>query len=216
MTFRPNLPSVLVVALLVAIGAAAPAAAQPQVFTARISNANSGSGTDPDFLMGTIPALAGQSIRVIRVGLAGDAEIQSGPQAFQLVGGGLDFTWGAGQSNPPQVPLDHVLSPTVAEVGSPVGGRGFTYSADLNLTGISGQSMQVRWRGTSDWDGLFAWGTDSEGTSFDDSAAPSSARAWVLYEYTAAAVPTSSPISTTLLVGLIALAGLLVLGRARL
>ena len=103
---------------MAALGAAAPAAAQQQVFTAMVSSLISGGGIDPDYLVGTIPGSAGRPIRIIRVGLAGDATDQSGPHAFQAVGAGLDFTWGAGQvSQSPLVPLDYDLAPTVVQVG---------------------------------------------------------------------------------------------------
>jgi hypothetical protein len=206
------------VALLAAV-AAAPATAVPLVLAPAVSSDDSASGSDPDLLIATIPALPGQSIRIIRVGIGGDAEASSGPQAFQILGAGLNFTWGAGQPNPPQVPLDYTLAPTVAQGGSPSNGRGFTYSADLNQTGAAGQSIQVRWRGTSDWDGNFTWGTDSQGNVFDDSGVEvcCSARAWVLYEIVgqAVAVPTQSETALAVLVGMIALAGLCTLGRRR-
>lgn len=203
---------------MAALGAAAPAAAQQQVFTAMVSSLISGGGIDPDYLVGTIPGSAGRPIRIIRVGLAGDATDESGPHAFQAVGAGLDFTWGAGQvSQSPLVPLDYDLAPTVVQVGSPSSGRGFTYSGDINQTGANGQSVQIRWRGTRDWDGLYAWGTDSRGTAFDDSGTSASARVWVLYEYLgeAAAVPTQGDAALALLALLVALAGVVALSRRR-
>jgi hypothetical protein len=201
-----------------ALGLAAPAAAQQQVFSAMVSSGISGGGLDPDYLVGTIPGSAGRQIRIIRVGLAGDATDQSGPHAFQAVGAGLDFTWGAGQvSLEPLVPLDYDLAPTVLQIGSPEPGRGFTYSGDINQTGASGQPVQIRWRGTRDWDGLYAWGTDSRGTAFDDSATTSSARVWVLYEYLGepTAVPTQGDAALALLALLVALAGVVALNRRR-
>lgn len=206
------------VALLAAM-AAAPAAAVPLVVAPAVSVNDSDSDVDPNLLLATIPALPGQSIRIIRVGIGGDAEANSGPQAFQIVGAGLNFTWGAGQALSPQVPLDYTLAPTVVQGGSPSNGRGFTYSPDLNQVGAAGQPVQIRWRGTSDWDTNFTWGTDSQGIVFDDSGVDvcCSARAWVLYEIVgqATAVPTQSETALAALVGMMALAGLYALGRRR-
>ena len=45
-----------------------------------------------------VTGIAGKKIVVTKIGICGDSDSGSGPNRFRLTGGGLDFSWEAGQS----------------------------------------------------------------------------------------------------------------------
>ncbi len=126
--------------------------------------------------IGTIAAKAGATIVIDKLGICGDADASSGPVRYHAFGGGLDFTWAAGQNNNPG--STHFLPPTQSTGGQ---GRGFTY-ADVNYKAQVGQSVSVEYEFTNDGDGLHCTGTDVEGNSYNDSKS-SSSRGWVRWHY---------------------------------
>ncbi|HVL40365.1 MAG TPA: hypothetical protein VM328_13330 [Fimbriimonadaceae bacterium] len=140
-------------------------------------------------LLGSIDGQADHRIHILAIGIGGDANISSGNQIFKAVGGGLDFSWTAGQNRfgAPFTPT-YTLQPTPL-TQAPFG-FGFTYLG-VDLWADEGASLEVRWLGTADWDGCYTYGVDLKGTLFNDSAIPNSARGWILYELvrTPAAVP---------------------------
>ncbi len=146
-----------------------------------VSNITSGvwsevapSSKNPTILLGTIPGKPGKKIKVVKLGICGDSRNSSGSNRFKISGGGLGFSWYAGQNNPGGT---YKLSPTTSKNGS---GYGFTYKT-VNHIGQAGASLAVHWDYHYDWDGLYCHDTDSEGNSYKDT--PSSVRAWVKYEY---------------------------------
>lgn len=139
-----------------------------------------------DILTETLAGVADKQIRVLRVGIGGDADAASGPIGYRAIGGGLDFTWAAGQAISGPAPT-YALDPTTpTNAGS---GRGFTYSGELSLLLEVGQALSIYSDYRLDGDGRYAFGTDLLGNSYDDSGSPSSHRPWVLYEYVDARVP---------------------------
>ncbi len=151
-----------------------------------------------------IPGEAGAGIRIVRLGIGGDADVSSGDMGFRLVGGGLDFTWTAGQTATPAT-YDLGFTP-LATSGDLAFARGFAYSAELDLLALEGASLQVSWIHSMDFDGKYTRATDVLGNTFDDAAFNSSARPWIQFEYVSA-IP--EPQSYALL-----LAGLGLLGFA--
>lgn len=192
-------PAVLALALC------AGAAAQPLVFTAAVTSVD-GTGFDKHKLLGTIEGRAGYQVSILRIGVGGDADANSGKQAFQAVGGGMDFVWAAGQEVNPSFGMDYVLNPTWQTTGN---GRSLSY---LSIAGeqmaSAGASVDIVWRGTADWDGWYTLDTDPLGNVIDDSQLRASARGWVEYEYT----PVPEP---TVLVALAASCGALAARRRR-
>lgn len=91
----------------------------------------------------------GQSLRIVKVGIGGDADATSGDISFRLSGGGLDFTWTAGQE---AYAATYDLGATPALAGS---ARGFTYSNDLNMLALDGASLTLTWDHRFDWDGRY-------------------------------------------------------------
>ena len=159
---------------LLAVLTAGPAEAAPIAFTALVSSANS-----RPFLAGTIPGVAGQSIEISFLGMGGDADAGSGDSLFRALGGGLDFTWVAGQQT---TAATHRLAPTPIVVGPTTSARGFSF-LPVNYLAAPGASVDVIWLLHNDFDGRYTFGTDLLGISFDDSATPSSVRPWLQYEY---------------------------------
>lgn len=168
-----------VLGLMILLGLATVSGAE--LLTGVVRSIDGGAGFDKNLLVGVIPGRANMQVRIMRLGIGGDADQSSGKQAFQAIGAGLSFTWGAGQEVNPPFPLDYVLSPTT-QTGSP-NGRSLSYSSPLDLRGMAGQSISIKWRGTADWDGRFTQDTDILGNAFDDAPYYSSARAWVQYDY---------------------------------
>jgi hypothetical protein len=182
---------------VLAVLTAGPAEAAPIAFTALLSPANS----PRPFAAGTIPGVAGQSIEISFLGIGGDADAGSGDSLFRALGGGLDFTWVAGQGT---TAATHRLSPTAIVVGPTTSARGFSF-LPVNYLAAPGASVDVIWLLHNDFDGRYAFGTDLLGTSFNDSAIPSSVRPWLQYEYVQDAPvpePTSIVLVTSGLVGL--------------
>ncbi|MFY9235123.1 MAG: PEP-CTERM sorting domain-containing protein [Fimbriimonadaceae bacterium] len=161
---------------------------QALVFSAPVRSTD-GVGFDEQLLLGTIEGRANERISILRIAIGGDADANSGKQAFQAVGGGIDFVWAAGQQVNPPFSLDYVLDPTVQTTGD---GRTLSH---LGIAGeqiaAAGASVDIIWRGTADWDGRWTLDTDPLGSLIDDSALRASARAWVQYEYEPVPEPAS-------------------------
>lgn len=123
---------------------------------------------------------AGDQIHISRIGMAGDSRASSGDNRFRLVSGsgGTDFTWVAGQQS---TPADYRLAPT-PEPGTVSGSStGFTYAV-VDYTLNADEIFTVSWDHHFDYDGRFAGATDILGNAFNDSAFPSSIRAWVQFD----------------------------------
>ena len=132
---------------------------------------------NPVVTLGTIPAKAGRKIRILKVAICGDSDSGSGPNRFKLTGGGLNFTWYCGQSNPGGT---HQLTPTPPTAGS---GRGFSY-ADVkgsNYLSAVGATLTVQWDYHNDWDGRYCDAKSEDGKAYKDPG--SSVRVWVAYQY---------------------------------
>ena len=142
--------------------------------TTAVFSAVGTSAALPTKLMGTIPGKPGQKIVIKKLGICGDSAPGSGSNRFKVSGGGLNFSWYAGQNSPGGT---HKLAPTQPIPG---GGHGFTYKA-VTYTAQVGASLQIHWDYHYDWDGLYCNTTDSEGNAYKDP--PSSVRVWVFYEY---------------------------------
>src|SRR5688572_5445392 len=71
-----------------------------------------GVGCNHNLLLGTLEGKSNFKINILKIGIGGDADNASGKQAFAMQGGGLDFTWGAGQEQNPPFALTYVLNPT--------------------------------------------------------------------------------------------------------
>lgn len=127
-------------------------------------------------ILATIPAVPGQRIHIIEVGIGGDADFGSGPTQFTLLGGGIDFSWAAGQAV--VVSADLQLPTTPVGAGS---ARGFSI-ATVDLTANVGEAVSLQWDFHNDFDGRFTVGTDTEGNTYDDSLISSSVRPYVRYE----------------------------------
>lgn len=132
------------------------------------------SSQSPTVTMGSIPAISGKKIRIHKLGICGDSRNTSGANQFRLSGGGLNFTWHAGQNNPGST---HTLQPTPVKGAS----YGFTYQA-VNYLANAGQSLTLQWTYHNDWDSLRCTDTHELGNVYNDPTA-SSVRAWVLYSY---------------------------------
>ncbi|MEY3014369.1 MAG: hypothetical protein RIT45_3104 [Pseudomonadota bacterium] len=132
------------------------------------------SSQNPTVTMGTIAAISGKKIRIHRIAICGDSAPASGSNQFRLSGGGLNFTWHAGQNNPGST---HTLSPTPNKGAS----HGFTY-ANVNYLSSAGASLTLQWTYHNDWDGYRCTDTDDQGNVYNDPSG-SSVRAWVLYSY---------------------------------
>jgi len=146
------------------------------VLTGTANNGQFGYEGDPPFTIGTIPGKPGMKIVISKVGLCGDADCSAGPKRFVAVGGGLNFSWAAGQN---QCDATHWLGCTQPTQGN---GRGFVY-ADVVQTAAVGQSVDVKIDLNKDWDGHYCHDTDTEGNAYDDSGNNVSVRGWVLYHY---------------------------------
>ena len=142
----------------------------PQVWTAVVTGG-------PTQNMGSIQGFPGLQVVISKLGICGDSDPNSGPNTFQASGGGVNFTWAAGSSNPGST---HFLG-ACPNVGA---SKGFVYQT-VNYTAAAGQSVNLSWTQHSDWDGHRCTATDSEGNAYNDPAS-SSLRAWVLYTYQAA------------------------------
>lgn len=132
-----------------------------------------GSGS-PSKVIGTIPAIPGKKIRITKVGICGDSSANSGPNRFDVAGGGVNFSFSAGQNK--NGGATHWLSPTPKQGAS----HGFTY-ASVSYTTAVGAAMTVTWAYQYDWDGYRCTGADEDGKSYSDPT--SSVRGWVKYEY---------------------------------
>lgn len=170
-----------------------------EVFTKMVSTRD-GTGYDKNLLLGALAGRSNMRINIVRIGIGGDADANSGKQVFQAIGGGLDFVWAAGQDVNPPFDMDYVLAPTTLTQGY---GRSLSL---LSITGqqlaMPGQSVDVVWRGTADWDGWYTYDTDPFGTILDDQRYRGSARAWMQYQY----LPVPEPAALACLaVGLVTL-----------
>jgi hypothetical protein len=164
-----------------------------------------GSGFNHNLLLGTIQGQAGYRIKIDRIGIGGDADAASGKQAFRAIGGGLNFVFAAGQNQNPPFAMDYVLAPTSQTSGAH--GRSLSLMWLNDVLAQPGESVELRWLGTADWDGHYTVDTDPMGTNIDDSRLLASARAWVQYSY----VPVPEPCG----IGAV-IVGLSVIGRRRL
>jgi hypothetical protein len=151
----------------------------PKVFTQVIHNGAYGGYNQEVLKLGTIPALAGLKIKITRVGLCGDADASSGPKRFAIQGGGLDFSWAAGQTT---CTATHWLGYTTPTQDP---NRGFVY-ATVSYTAQVNQPLDLYITNNQDWDGHHCQDTDAYGTSFNDSGVGGSCcsvRGWVEYQY---------------------------------
>jgi hypothetical protein len=124
---------------------------------------------------GTINGLPGRSIKILKIGICGDSDSGSGANVIQVTGGGLNFTWEAGQNAQNST---YVLDPTpTTGSGSE---RGFSYQT-VNHVANEGQTITIKWTYHYDWDGRFCSASDTEGNSYNDPAY--SIRSWILYTY---------------------------------
>ena len=164
--------------------------AAPIVFTDVVSSADPRPG-----LVGTIAGMPGQSVQISFIGIGGDADAGSGDTVFQALGGGLNFTWAAGQMT---TPATHRLSPTPPAVGAPTtSGRGFSF-LPVSYVAAPGASVDIHWLSHFDFDGRYTFGTDLLGNSYNDSAIISSVRPWLQYEYVADVSAIPEPMSIVL------------------
>jgi hypothetical protein len=146
-----------------------------QVFSAVVNNSQYGySGST---LMGSIPAMAGKRIAIQKVGICGDADADSGPKGFHATGGGVDFTWAAGQN---QIGVTHWLGHCPKTGSDPQ--NGFVY-ADVAHQGSPGGEVNIYINHNDDWDGNYCQDTDTKGNAYNDSGNNVSVRVWVLYTY---------------------------------
>jgi len=130
----------------------------------------------PGQAVGTIPGMPGRRIRILKLGICGDADQTSGQQSFRAQDGqGKTFTWGAGQNDCASV--TYRLDPTPNTGGS---GRGFTYK-DVNELGAMGAGFEVIYHMQCDGDGLYCAAMDEDGVMYMDQG--TSARAWIKYQY---------------------------------
>ncbi len=129
-------------------------------------------------LMGTLKAYTGKRIRVIKVGICGDSDTNSGPNRYVAADTGtMNFSWAAGQ-----VAVTMPGTTTYRLTPTPVAGtsRGFTYQVVSHLAG-TGNAVTLSWNFHADFDGLFCSAPDEDGTAYADT--PSSVRMWVKYQY---------------------------------
>ncbi|MFT6158298.1 MAG: hypothetical protein ACJAZO_002470 [Myxococcota bacterium] len=128
------------------------------------------------FPMGSIPGIAGKLIEITRVGICGDSDASSGDNRYRAFGGGIDFTWVAGQQS---TAATHRLAPT-PDINSTY--NGFTGANVSHRTTVPGASVSIEWDYHSDYDGGGACSfTDEFGTTFNDSGL--GIRTWVKYAY---------------------------------
>jgi hypothetical protein len=127
--------------------------------------------TDPVQTLGTIPAKPGKSIKILRLGICGDSDTQSGPNQFQAAGGGLNFTWECGQQD----------YGSTYDLNAPGGQNSFTYQ-DVVHKALPGETVTIKYTYHYDWDSGGCNATDSEGNVYADGSGYS-VRAWVLYTY---------------------------------
>lgn len=126
--------------------------------------------------LSSISGLTGSSIKITRIGIGGDSDATSGDNTFRLFGGGLDFTWTAGQEN---------FSATYDLGATPLSGtsRGFAYSPVLSLLANDGASLNIQWTHHTDFDLLYTDATDVLGNVFNDIDSLASIRPWIQFEY---------------------------------
>lgn len=158
------------------------AEAAPLLFTKRVGN---GAANDVvstvsgslNLLTGTIAGISGYSIVITKIGIGGDSRADSGDNTFAAIGGGLNFSWVAGQSGTAGT---YRLAPTTVTYSTQ--GYGFTYQT-VSYTANLGQSVDIYWTYHNDYDALYTYGTDALGNFYNDSDTASSIRVWVQYEY---------------------------------
>jgi hypothetical protein len=132
--------------------------------------------SSPILNVGSIPSYPGRKVRIVKLGICGDADMTSGMQGFRAYDGmGLDFTWGAGQAN--QGPATYFLQPTPNLGGA---ARGFSYMT-VDLLTQAATTVQIDFQFRFDYDGLFCQAMDEDGVSYTDMG--SSVRAWLKYRY---------------------------------
>ncbi len=158
------------------------------VFSERVSTtllANPGTGGATNTFVGTIDDLGASSIHIVRIGIGGDSAQASGDNRFRVQGGGLDFTFTAGQS---ATAADFDLGFTPQLNGQ---AHGFVYQ-EVDLVANAGEDLTVSWNFHNDNDGFFTQDTDVLGNFFNDSDASSSSRVWIQFEVLGGAVPEPS------------------------
>ncbi|NUM34380.1 MAG: PEP-CTERM sorting domain-containing protein [Candidatus Brocadiae bacterium] len=134
-------------------------------------------------LVGTLNLLAGQQIRITKIGIGGDSKVDSGDNRFRLVGSGLDFTWVSGQQ---------AVAATYRLAGTPYTGQQsrFTFY-NVDITSNTGGSLSLYWDYHYDYDSVYLVDTDPLGNAFNDSAYLSSIRPWIQFEYVNVPEPSS-------------------------
>lgn len=157
--------------------------AQGTIFSV-LSPINPTEGFVDPIALASVPGVPDMRIHVLEIGVGGDADAGSGPVLFSALGGGLAFSWSAGQMS---AGATYTLDPT--PVGEPpLGARGFSY-ASVSEWADPGSSVLIRWHGNLDPDGFHTQAYDSQGTFFSDP--PGSARAWLRYELVAVPEPST-------------------------
>ena len=145
------------------------------------SNSQPQPNTNPGgvrFQMGSIPGIQGKLIEITRVGMCGDSDVSSGDNRYRAYGGGVDFTWVAGQQS---TAATYRLAPA-PDLNSTY--NGFTGTNVVHRTTVVGAAVNVEWDYHHDYDGGGACSfTDEFGTVFDDASSGIGIRVWVKYAY---------------------------------
>ncbi len=163
------------------------------IFTTRVGSVDANEPTgipgESPVLIGTISALPNEYISISKIGIGGDSDFGSGDNRFRAVGGGIDFTWVAGQQ---ATFADFRLDSTPIVSGPTAAARGFS-SADVSFDATVGASVNIFWDYRYDYDGRYTYASDPLGTFYDDSAFISSIRPFVQYSLeSTTAVPEPS------------------------
>lgn len=190
---------ILAAALAALVIMASAQAHAAQIFT-QIFVSNDGSDGDTNPLPGSTPILLSSisgvpnmRIRILRLGIGGDATSESGIFTFAVTDGTSSVSWSAGQFPDPSATFQ--LSPTVPVSSPPPGrGYGFTYSPSVSLLFAVGSDVDVFSVERGDTDPNYTYGSDLLGNSYDDSTVANSRRPWVLYEYVEADFVDADPI----------------------
>lgn len=138
---------------------------------------------DTSNIINGIPARAGCSIKIKKLGICGDGDRYSGPCQWRFTGdGGGTWTCQAGQQGTRYRSSTYQLGYTSYRSG---GYTNFVYKAVTKQYGMN-KPVKVDFLGTSDNDGLRCGGTDEVGINYRqyDASASSSYRVWARFEYT--------------------------------